>query len=217
MTTTLPAPTAAAMTAAGRWPHMPALRAELIDLLDDLDLARIPARGEDAQWVAQDWADRGWRRIVVAVYAPLGRDEAIPGWLSPDHIDEALRRVLAHLPGARTADEELVGSSRTIHWGSRDPGWTPTAIPVRRSTSRLWREREQVWTAAEVVDHLGISTSTWEAYQSRRDAGVPIALGTIIEPDARGHRRAIRVWDAQAVQAWQDTRPGKGGRPARRP
>lgn len=218
MTTTLPAPTADAMDDAGRWPHMPALRSEVGTLLADLDIRRT-TRGPDAAATAQAWHDAGWRRLVVAVYAPLGRDEVMPGWLSPENLRTAVDRLLAWLPGSRYIDPERGPVTRGgpaspyIAWGSRDPGWTPTAVRVERTLSGEWRERDQLWTATDVADHCGITRSAWDAYVSRRDAGAPLALGTIVEADARGHRRPTRVWGSDVVTAWHTARPGKGGRP----
>lgn len=211
ITTQLPPPTAAAFISTGRWPHMPALRTELRALVADLDPETIPRTKLDPE-VAQTLCDAGWCRVIVGVYAPIARDEVFLGWYPPETYRDVVGRVLAHLPGARLPDERLYEGSVMIEWGSRTPGWTPTALLVRRSMTVAWREPDAVWDAAQCAAHCGITASTWRSYVSRRDAGIPIPLG-----DARlpGRHGAITVWDRQAVIDWNGDRPGRGGRPPR--
>ena len=213
MTTTLPAPSADALSAGGRWPHMPALRTELRALVADLNPIHT-TRGPDAMTQAESLKRRSYQRLTVGVYTPLGRDEVHLGWLLEPALSEAVARLIAHLPGSRLAQNPPHSWLRTVEWGSRTPGWTPTALRVDRNAGeRTWRERDQLWTAQQIQEHIGINTSTWRSYVARRDAGAPIALGTIREVDHLGITRTLSVWECDTVLAWHAGRPGKGGRP----
>jgi hypothetical protein len=212
ITTTLPAPTTDAFTPAGQWPHMPALRRELTALVADLPAVQTTP-GEGARQSAEDLFNRGFRRLAVGVYAPLGRDEAWLGWYQRDRLREVEDRVIDYLPGARRATElSSERSALRILWGSNEPGWSLTAVWVRRSFDGLWREPGGLWTADQCAEHCGIGVSTWRSYLARRDAGVPISLGEAVLP---GRSRAVAVWDRERVIKWHEARPGKGGRPAR--
>jgi hypothetical protein len=64
------------------------------------------------------------------------------------------------------------------------------------------------WTTADVLDYLGslgagIARSTWSTYVARGQA-----------PAAEGRVGAYPVWRPSTIQAWQESRPGHGGRPA---
>lgn len=207
--TSLPAPTAEALTPEGRWPHMLELRTELTALVADLEPATIPA-GPDAREAAQRLLGDGWRRVMVGVYASLGREEVMLGWYPTDRVPAVVDRVLAYLPGAREREPEHAEDSMRITWGSRTPGWSPTAVWVVRGVTTTWREPGDLWDAARCAEHCGISTDTWRSYVTRRNAGAPIAYGETVLP---GQTRRTLVWDRQQVIDWHAGRPGKGGRP----
>ncbi|WP_087507945.1 helix-turn-helix transcriptional regulator [Cellulomonas iranensis] len=219
MPTTLPPPTAEHLDAHGRWPrdHHWTLYRELDALVEDLDVVRLPrgARDMPADEVAALVAGRV--RVQVGVYTPGGGMDVMHsvGWLPREHADIAVDRIMELLPGARLEQERPdLTRKQVLHviWGSRRPGWSPTALRVSHNLTSVWRERDTILTAEEVGDLVGIASSTWRAYCARYEAGVPISLGTA----AVGHRgRALPVWDRDAVLAWQAARPGKGGRPAR--
>jgi hypothetical protein len=209
MATALPAPTADALTG-GRWPHMRELRRELQALVSDLD-PRHTTPGVGARDEAEAMVRAGWHRVMVGVYTPAaGRDEVMLGWYSQQQTREVIDRVVAHLPGARVPREALIEGSVMIEWGSRTPGWTPTAVPIRRSLSIAWREPGAIWTAQQSAEHCGIAPRTWSSYIARRDAQIPLPLGDTTLP---GRTRPVPVWDRQAVIDWHAARPGKGGRP----
>jgi len=64
----------------------------------------------------------------------------------------------------------------------------------------------ELWTVRDCAQHLGISESTWRGYVARSDAGAPSPVERI---------GATPLWDSQAVTAWNESRPGRGGRPKR--
>lgn len=210
--TALPAPTAAAFDSSGRWPHMRQLRTELAALVADLG-PTWTTRGPDAVAEAASLTARSYRRLTVCVYTPLGRDEAHLGWFQAEPLGEAITRLLAHLPGSRLAEEIPRSWPSTVEWGSRTPGWSLTALRVQRTTSFLWREREQVWDANEVAAHLGIARKTWRSYVDQRAAGAPIPLGRTALVGTDGRTRLVDVWDPDRVTSWDEARPGHGGRP----
>jgi hypothetical protein len=222
MPTTLPPPTAEHLTATGLYPRaqMQALGRELDALVADLHPAGLPKGTSRLSTEEADALIAGRVRVGVGVYAPGGMDLHSLGWLPAPSARQSAARIVAHLPGARVEDERAAGAAERaimIQWGSRTPGWTPTAIPVTRGLTMLWREREQVWTASEVAEHLGIARGTWRSYVTRGDADAPRPLGTIGEVGADRRTRRVDVWDPQVVAAWRAARPGHGGRPPRRP
>lgn len=56
-------------------------------------------------------------------------------------------------------------------------------------------------TAAQIVDRLGITASTWSAYVTRGQAPKP----TGFDPQT-----GLRVWDARKIEEWIAKRPGRG-------
>lgn len=218
MPTTLPPPTIEHLTTTGLYPReqMRGLGRELDALVADLHPAGLP-KGTRA--LSQEDADTlidGRVRVSVGVYAPGGMDMHSLGWLPGLVARQATDRIVAHLPGARVEDERPARATERaimVQWGSRTPGWTPTAIPVHRGLTYSWREREDLWTATEVAEHLGIARGTWGGYVRRGDADAPAALGTIREVGTDGRTRRVDVWDRDVVTAWHASRPGHGGRP----
>ena len=63
---------------------------------------------------------------------------------------------------------------------------------------------DERWTVRDCALHLGISESTWRGYVARSDAGAPRPVARI---------GATPLWDPREVAAWNDSRPGRGGRP----
>lgn len=195
-----------------KWPHMHQLRRELAALVEDLDPQWAPVRGgeEGPAW-AESMVRSGYRRLMVGVYAPRGRDEVMLGWFPKERLREVIDRCLAYLPGSRELNwGSNAADSLAVAWGSRDPGWTPTAIWVRKWITGEWREPEDLWDAEQCAEYCGISPATWRSYVSRQDAGAPTAFGDAHRP---GVRRPVTVWERQQVVDWHQSRPGKGGRP----
>jgi len=194
---------------------------ELDALAADLDVVHLPRGTRDLPADEMAAMVAGRVRVQVGVYAG-GRMALMHslGWLTRRDADEAVARLLDHLPGARLETERprdarpRAVQQYAVHviWGSRDPGWTPTAVRVSRALTALWRERSDMLTADEAAALVGVTASTWRAYHARGDAGVPRPLG-----DAPvGYRgRRLDVWDRGEVLTWHAARPGKGGRPAR--
>jgi len=218
MPTTIPPPTAEHSDADGHWPraHRWALGRELDALASDVDVVHLPsgARSLPDDEVAALVAGRV--RVGVAVYSPAGMMHMHSlGWVPRTDAPALTQRILDHLPGARVEDERPDGAQPQaimVLWGSRRPGWTPTAVHVQRGIGSDWREREDLLTAPEVAEFVGVTASTWRSYQARRDASVPGSLGTApVGP----HGRALEVWDREHVMSWHASRPGKGGRPPR--
>jgi hypothetical protein len=205
-------PDAGHLDAAGRYPRelMRALSKELDVLVADLR----PAAGGPAGAVPPP----GHLRLEVAVRGPGGTRMHHLGVLPTGRATAAVPRLVAHLPGARIEErraDDGAPEATVVVWGAAEPDWTPTAVAVVEDVHRLWRERDQVWTATEVARRLGIARDTWGAYVRRHDAGAPPPLGTIVEAGTDGIRRRQDVWAAQAVTAWHATRPGHGGHPRR--
>jgi len=216
VSTSQPAPTVEHLTVRGGYPReaLRALTNELDELVADLAPVHLPSGAstllpdEVAAMIA------GRRRVAAAVYTPGGGlDLHSLGWLPDGDVDTATARIVAHLPGARIEHERPAGThpqAVTVAWGSRTPGWSPTAVHVTRNLTSTWRERDELVTAPEAAKLVGIAPVTWRAYVARSDAGVPRPLGTA--PVGPGGR-TLDVWDRQQITAWHDARPGKGGRP----
>lgn len=60
------------------------------------------------------------------------------------------------------------------------------------------------WSITAVLDHTGLSQSSFTAYVARGQAPAPTH-----------NVERTRLWDAKEIKAWWATRPGKPGRPAR--
>lgn len=207
--TALVPPTAEHLDAVGRYPRD--LARALAHELDALMAPLRPVRGHAAGEVAP-----GHVRLEAAVRGPGGARTHELGWLPPRQAAVAAARLVGHLPGGRVEDvraDDGTPEATVVVWGAAEPGWTPTAVAVLHDVHRVWRERDQVWTATEVARRLGIARDTWGAYVRRHDAGAPRPLGTIVEAGTDGVRRRQDVWAATAVTAWHATRPGHGGHP----
>lgn len=63
------------------------------------------------------------------------------------------------------------------------------------------------WALAQVLEHVGITRSTWSAYRSRNGGPDPIR-----HDPATG----APLWDEAVIRAWKLARPGKPGRPRQR-
>ncbi len=203
--TALPAPTGTPGALMGQYPYRDELVGELRALVAGLD----PQRIDDRDPQVLDRYERTHAPLRVGVYMPGGARFSVHlGWYPQGEVwRQAAAAVLAHLPGARLVED----STWAVQWGSRTPGWSPTAVCVVRSTQIAWREPGDLWDTAACAEHCGITASTWRAYRARRDASVPIPLGEALLP---GASRPAPVWDRQRVIDWNAARPGKGGRPA---
>jgi hypothetical protein len=60
------------------------------------------------------------------------------------------------------------------------------------------------WTTTQVAEHCGVNPGTYRDYVSRRGAPGPLR--------ERDPETGAKLYDAAAVRAWHEGRPGKGWR-----
>lgn len=135
--TALPAPTGELALSTTPYPFGDDLLRELqvllhpwgVQSLDDADLDAMTSPGSTYALV----------RVEVLVPTDV-RATVLVGWVPRGQTwQEAVDAILGWLPGA-VLDERDAGA---VHWGSRTPGWTPTARWVVQAPGGYWLERDR--------------------------------------------------------------------------
>jgi hypothetical protein len=64
----------------------------------------------------------------------------------------------------------------------------------------------ELWTTTQAAEHCGVRPSTFRAYRTKPQLGVPAPVSS--QPGRGGQD----LFDADEVRAWHTARPGRGAR-----